>query len=93
MKKTTKTTTKKVKFAVDITDLNSPMELYKRIADAKQKAGIALSDGEYRGLKNFYIENAMTIVVLSVDTVFKPVFKKTPWYKKLWNKIFKRNKK
>lgn len=85
MKKTTKTATKKVKFAVDITDLTSPLELYKRIADAKQKAGIALNDSEYEGLKNFYTENAIDVTIMIGPC---PIYiKRAPWYKRLWRWI------
>jgi len=82
MKTTKKTITKKtVKpvYTVDISNCEDANDILLAFANAKQKAGLPITDEELECLIN---ENSVMIIVENVCEVKK---KKLPWYKLFWN--------
>ena len=97
MKKILKNTKKANKFAyvVDMTACNTVSDLVLNIALAKHNAGFALTDEQLFSIVYKMVDNA--IFLLYLDNMIynlnnmKVKEKKTPWYKKFWNKITHKN--
>ena len=80
--------TKKYSYIVDLVDIETPADLLSRSADAKQKAGLPISDSEFNGLIERVTELASpTFCICECCVCDRAVSKKKPWYKRLWNKL------
>ena len=80
--------TKKYSYIVDLVDVETPADLLSRFADAKQKAGLPISDSEFNGLIERVTELASpTFCICECCVCTKEASKKKPWYKRLWNKL------
>ncbi len=80
--------TKKYSYIVDLVDVETPADLLSRFADAKQKAGLPISDSEFNGLIERVTELASpTFCICECCVCTKAAPKKKPWYKRLWNKL------
>lgn len=80
--------TKKYSYIVDLVDIETPADLLSRFADAKQKAGLPISDSEFNGLIERVTELASpTFCICECCVCDRAVSKKKPWYKRLWNKL------
>lgn len=80
--------TKKYSYIVDLVDIETPADLLSRFADAKQKAGLPISDSEFNGLIERVTELASpTFCICECCVCTKAASKKKPWYKRLWNKL------
>ena len=80
--------TKKYSYIVDLVDVETPADLLSRFADAKQKAGLPISDSEFNGLIERVTELASpTFCICECCVCTKAEPKKKPWYKRLWNKL------
>lgn len=80
--------TKKYSYIVDLVDVETPADLLSRFADAKQKAGLPISDSEFNGLIERVTELASpTFCICECCVCTKEAPKKKHWYKRLWNKL------
>lgn len=81
------------KYIVNLVDVESRADLYARFADAKQAAGLPLTDTEYDAVIERTIELCPPTIVYTTTIDWSKcencVAKKKPWYKRLWNKVFK----
>lgn len=74
-------------YIVDITSCETAHDVLYKFAEAKQKAGLALTDTELDAIVD---ENSTVIFVESIPVTvecYKCNKKKLPWYKRFWNWI------
>lgn len=106
--KTVKTTAKKTKkaakpeYIVNLVDVKSGTEVYARFAEAKHNAGLPLTDEEMISIIDMAIEDFTNHLIdegliCEENGALYPAevvvcIKKEPWYKRLWNKITRKNK-
>lgn len=89
MKKTTKNTKKTFKpvYTVDITDCVNGTDVLLAFANAKQKAGLPITDDELNAIIE---DNSYMIILECVDHSIRE--KKPNIFKRFWNWITRKNK-